>query len=194
MTYDPARQASIGVHRIQPFTGEDVGDKTAGGAANLQQYLDARRHFLGNVVDIPARNALTGLQAGDFVLVESVPQIDMWNGSAWTTVSGTGGGGSGAPAYSVVTVTTTPYTATTLNDVVVTNRATAGPFTVNLPASPANGNQIRIKDGKGDANTNFITIVATGGKTIDGAATLVLDESFGARTLIYGDTTDWRVV
>lgn len=193
MTYDPARQASIGIHRIQPFTGADVGDATAGGAANMQQYLDARRHYRGNVADLAARNALTGLQSGDFVLVESVPQIDMWNGSAWTTVSGTGGG-SGAPAYVAQTKTTSPYTVLSTDDVVVCNRSTSGPFVVNLPASPVNGQQVRIKDGKGDADVNFITVTATGGKTIDGLPTLVIDESYAARTFIFGDTTDWLVL
>lgn len=194
MPFDPARLGIFGVHRVSPIHGDDIGDATAGGSNTVQQYMDARRHYLGNVANAAARNALTGMVSGDFVVVESTTTIEMWNGAAWVSLSGTGVGGVGAPAYSVVTVTTSPYTVLASNDVVVCNRTTLGPFTVNLPATPANGDQVRIKDGKGDADTEFITITATGGKTIDGAATLILDESFGARTLVFGDTTAWRVV
>ena len=195
MPFDPARLGIFGVHRVSPIHGDDIGDATAGGSNTVQQYMDARRKFLGNVADVAARNLLTGVVAGEWVFVESTgsgPRIDMWNGVIWESITGVGGGG--APAYSVVTVTTSPYTVLASNDVVVCNRATLGPFTVNLPATPANGDQVRVKDGKGDADTQFITITATGGKTIDGAATLILDESFGARTLVFGDTTAWRVV
>lgn len=102
MSYDPIRSGLISINRIIPFTADEVGDATAGGLANVQEYLDRRRKFLGNVATIAERNALSdmvyapprpGVLQGEWVFVEAgedetSPQIDMWNGTEWVTVTG----------------------------------------------------------------------------------------------------------
>lgn len=190
MPYNPLRLGILSVIRLKPFTANEVGDGTAGGSNNIQQFMDARRSFLGNVANNTARDALTGVTSGQWVFNETGPSVDMWNGAAWVSLTG----GGGAPTYNVNTVTSSPYTVLSSDDVVVCNLSTTGPFTIDLPTTPAANEQVRIKDGKGDAFTHNITINAGGSTTIDGAGSLPLDENFGSRTLIFDGTATWRVL
>ncbi len=68
------------------------------------------------------------------------------------------------------------------------NKTTPAATTVNLPASPANGLMFLIKDCKGDAATNNITITPAAG-TIDGAATYVMSTNWQATGVIYNNGT-----
>ena len=63
--------------------------------------------------------------------------------------------------------------------------------TVNLVASPATGLTVLIKDGKGDASSNNITITPNAG-TIDGASNAVLATNYAAVMLIYNGT-EWNI-
>lgn len=74
----------------------------------------------------------------------------------------------------------------------VVAKGTGAATTVNLPASPLPGKRIVIKDGKGDAATNNITITPAAG-TIDGAATLVLNTNYGRASLVYNGV-EWNVI
>lgn len=74
----------------------------------------------------------------------------------------------------VTVVTTTPYTATASDEVLLINMAVASAVSIFLPNSAAYKRYV-IKDLKGDAGTNNITITPFAGQTIDGAATLVLN-------------------
>ena len=77
---------------------------------------------------------------------------------------------------------------------VVTDLTVPGPVTVNLP-NGANGRIFVIVDGKADAATNNITVVADGSQTIKGQATLVMNKDRQVIWLQYnaGDT-DWKVI
>lgn len=88
----------------------------------------------------------------------------------------------------------TPYTIAA-NDFLVAQTATASAISLVLPAiSAANtGVMYRIKDQSGAANTHNITISTTGGKTIDGAATNVINTAYGHVT-IYNDGTQWYTI
>lgn len=78
------------------------------------------------------------------------------------------------------------------NDYVVEVNKTAGAATtVNLPAG-VTGTTYRIKDGKGDAGTNNITVTPAAGN-IDGAATKVINTNFGSIDVVY-DGTQWIVL
>lgn len=88
--------------------------------------------------------------------------------------------------------TTTPVTGAVTDHIIVTNMASASAVTVNLPASPTAGQELVIKDGKGDAATNNVTITPAAGN-IDGAATLVLSTNYGRAKLIYNGT-EWSQI
>lgn len=45
----------------------------------------------GKVADETARNALTGIQVGDMVFVESLNAYQKWDGTQWITIGGAGG-------------------------------------------------------------------------------------------------------
>lgn len=80
-------------------------------------------------------------------------------------------------------------TVTAADHVVIVNKTVGAATAVNLPAGVANTEFI-IKDGKGDAAANNITITPAAG-TIDGAATLVIAANYGKATLIYNGT-EWN--
>jgi len=65
---------------------------------------------------------------------------------------------------------------------------------VNLPASAglATGTVITVKDGKGDAGTNNITINRNGAQTIDGANSKVLATNYGSLALVF-DGANWQI-
>lgn len=80
-------------------------------------------------------------------------------------------------------------TVSATDDVVVVNKTVGAATTANLPAG-VTGRRYTIKDGKGDAAANNITITPAAG-TIDGAATLVIAANYGKATLIYNGT-EWN--
>lgn len=85
------------------------------------------------------------------------------------------------------------YVVLTSNfQIVITDTSVAR--TVTLPASPTQYQQFRIKDGSFAAGTNNITVSVSGGvKTIDGAATAVINTNGGKLTVMY-DGTNYLIV
>lgn len=67
------------------------------------------------------------------------------------------------------------------------NKTVGAATAVNLPATPATGLTYVIKDCKGDATTNNITITPAAGN-IDGAATLVIVANSISKQVIYNGT------
>ena len=83
-------------------------------------------------------------------------------------------------------VSTTPFNAVSSSHfLAVQTAAIAEASTVNLPAANTlrNGQSFVIKDEQGTANANNINIVATGGNTIDGQVSVVIESPFGAINL-----------
>lgn len=76
--------------------------------------------------------------------------------------------------------------------VIVVNKTTGAATTVNLVASPPAGLVLTIKDGKGDAATNNITITPNAG-TIDGASSIVLSTAYAAIDLVYTGSS-WAII
>lgn len=89
---------------------------------------------------------------------------------------------------------TSPVTVSATTDcVVVTDLTVAGAVTVNLPAG-ATKQVFVVVDGKGDAGTNNITINRSGGDTIAGSTSLVLNTNREGVVLVYNATdTDWKI-
>lgn len=100
----------------------------------------------------------------------------------------------GAYIAKVTTNAGTPYNIAA-NDFIVAQTATASAISLVLPAIAAGntGVMYKIKDQSGSANTHNITISTTGGKTIDGAATSVINTAYG-KVNIYNDGTQWYTI
>lgn len=73
----------------------------------------------------------------------------------------------------------------------IVNKGTGSPTAVNLPSSPTAGWRFEVKDGKGDANTNPITVAPASG-TIDGQANYVINSPRGAAIFTYSGA-EWVV-
>lgn len=78
-------------------------------------------------------------------------------------------------------------------DVLVVNKSSGAATTVNLPKGGQLNRAVIIKDGKGDAGSNNITIDGDGSETIDGATTLVISTNYQAKMLLWNGT-QWNVV
>lgn len=83
-------------------------------------------------------------------------------------------------------------TCTTADDVVIVNKTTGAATAVTLTATPATGDELTIKDGKGDSGTNVITVSPAAG-TIDGQASVTIDQNYGARLFVYNGT-EWNLI
>jgi hypothetical protein len=84
------------------------------------------------------------------------------------------------------------YDVTDNDKTIVVNKATGSGTFVALPPSPVTGRTIIVKDGKGDAATNPITVLPTSGN-IDGAANYVISVNRASATFQY-DGTEWVVL
>ena len=98
-----------------------------------------------------------------------------------------------ATAVGLVTVSNgASYAMQTADQIVLVNKTVGGATALSLPASPATGVAYNIKDGRGDANANPITVSDPSGKTIDGAASLLINQNRGAETLRWTGA-EWSV-
>ena len=81
---------------------------------------------------------------------------------------------------------------TTAHDLIIINKTSGANTGVTLPASPLTNDFYTIKDGKGDAYTNPITIVPSSG-TIDGQSNVVIWNSYESLDFVYNGT-EWNIV
>ena len=108
-----------------------------------------------------------------------------WTGSAWTPVA------LNSVNVTLVNNAASPY-AVLSTDYIIAADSTAGAITITLPASPSVGTIYQIKDRTGQAAIHNITINGNG-HNIDAAATFVINDAYGAITLIFGGTT-WMIM
>lgn len=108
----------------------------------------------------------------------------------WYQVMGTGGGG-GKSGVTNITSSNSPYQVISTDNVIAAN-STSGTITVNLPPSPAAGDEYVIKDSNGQSVLHNITING-GAINIDGSSTLVMNSAYQAVTVIYSGSS-WNVL
>lgn len=101
----------------------------------------------------------------------------------------------GPLVYRNTTVHTAAGDVTVTNESqVIVNKASGAATAVNLPDADALlvGQTIIVKDGKGDAATNNITVTPAAAGTIDGASTYVLSQNFAAAAFTWNGS-EWGV-
>lgn len=98
------------------------------------------------------------------------------------------------------TISTAPWTnsAIAANTNLVTRYqyfvTTSSAWTLTLPASPNQGDEIRIFDVSGSANTNNITVSPNGLNLQGSVQNFVINVAYGSATLVYtGSTYGWKV-
>jgi len=91
----------------------------------------------------------------------------------------------------VVTAAGAVTVSATTDYFICINKTVGAATAVNLPASPATWSTYLIKDCKGDASSNNITLTPAAG-TIDGAATYVMNISRQSASVTYNGT-EWSV-
>lgn len=81
-----------------------------------------------------------------------------------------------------VTVTAAgTYSVQPTDSVVLINKSVAAANSVQLPvAASRSGLPVTVKDLKGDAATNVITVLPAGSETIDGLASVPINSNYGA--------------
>lgn len=91
-------------------------------------------------------------------------------------------GGSGGNLATREVTASGPVTVQSTDCVIIINKTIGAATAVSLPPVK-NGKMIIIKDGKGDANANNITVSAS----IDGGSSYVINTAYGSISLIgYG--------
>jgi hypothetical protein len=128
---------------------------------------------------------------GSVVASLALAHANTWTG-AQTFNAVTTFGDAQVVAVRVVTASGAVTVSATTDYLIVVNKTTGAATTVNLPASPTTGLTYVIKDGKGDANTNNITLTPAAGN-IDGATTWVMTTNYASKTIVYNGT-QWNVI
>tara|TARA_R100001460_G_scaffold16509_2_gene36034 strand:+ start:545 stop:1642 length:1098 start_codon:yes stop_codon:yes gene_type:complete len=150
---------------------------TASAYLYVGKYLDEKLDGVGStIVKDEGSNITTAVSSFDFVGAG----VTATNSSNNVTVTIPGG-----VNYSRTAVTTT-ITASTSAQIMGVSASSA--LEIRLPAASgySAGQFFTIKDEAGNANTNNITILTTGGETIDGSTSIIL-ESPHAAVNIYCD-------
>lgn len=91
-------------------------------------------------------------------------------------------------------ILTTPDTMTDNDFMVSSNLTVAGAVAITLPSNAPVGHMLLIRDGKGDAGANNVTISAAAGDTVDGGASIAINVNRGAVLLRKASLTAWAVV
>lgn len=135
----------------------------------------------------PPTNAYPAVKA-----VGTVSSFRLGDDSADSSIKCKGITTTGGQVVNSRTITAAGVITVTVDDyLVVINKTVGAASAVNLPAG-VTGQVFVIKDGKGDAATNNITITPAAGN-IDGAATLVINTNRGVARLGYNGT-EWSVL
>jgi len=140
--------------------------------------------FAQNYVTLPTLRLCGTQEAG-----ATTDSVLVWNSSdnKVKTVGGTSlGDRNNIYSYTTVAANTTLTTGSTY--VILANNPTSG-ITLTLPATPLNGQAFKLKDIGGNALVYGVT-VSGNGKNIDGAATALINTSYGALEVMY-DGTNW---
>jgi len=86
-----------------------------------------------------------------------------------------------------VPVSSSPFTVTKNHSLLLVD-TTGGAINLELPTDSDDGHLLIVQDSGGNAGTNNITITATGGKTINGGASVAITSNYGGLDITYDGT------
>lgn len=103
---------------------------------------------------------------------------------------------NGSNAFRYIISNASTYTVATSTDNIIYMATTTVASTVNLPACVGSVDQViyTVKDKGGNAGTNNITVTATAGGTIDGAATKVINSNYGSTKVQCVSSGAWFIL
>lgn len=101
---------------------------------------------------------------------------------------------SGAFCFTPRIITVTgPASVLATDAVLMINKSLSEATTLTLSSGQKIGRVLIIKDLKGDANSNFTTILASGGETIDGILGVQMTQNYQSITFIYNGS-GWSII
>lgn len=189
-----ARNSVTGVYSIVPASlllaasgagpGGSTGQvQTNNGASGFSGITNAQLTALINTFSATLAGAVPASGGGTINYLRA--------DGTWATPAG---GGGGSLTWNTVVVTTgASYSVTPTDDLVIVQKTTGSATTVNLPSSTSRQRPCYIKDGKGDAGTNTVTIVPAG-ETIDGLTSLPITTNYGSVMVAPNPAGGWVVV
>jgi hypothetical protein len=201
------------VTQINTGTGLTGGPITTTGTVSLANTGVTAGTYTNATVTVNAQGQLTSASSGsgggsvnsvsnsDGTLTISpttgsvVASLNLANANTWTaaqTFNAITTLGSGVVQKVRVVIASGAIAVATTDFVVVVRKTTGAATIVDLPVSPTTGQTFIIKDGKGDANTNNITLVPASG-TIDGASTFVMNTNYASKVVIYTGV-EWSIL
>lgn len=139
-----------------------------------QWYLIGNNGTAGrlNVVD-SLGVSVTQLSPGQVGMIYSAPGL--WIALVMSAISNT--------IVTTVVAAGASYNAAITDDVILVKKTVGSATTINLPAASLKSGYYTVKDGKGDANANPITIAPSGLDTID-VGSVVINSPFGAAQIL----------
>jgi hypothetical protein len=93
----------------------------------------------------------------------------------------------------VIVTSGSSYSAPNQNLRIIVAKPSGSATTINLPTLPVPGQEIIVKDGKGDASLNKITVNPPSGSVIDGWANVKMRINWQSLSFIYNGT-DWNII
>lgn len=207
-----------------PTPGSEPGPLYAQEISNDQVIIDTHDHSLGNGVQItPAglninsdltiqNNNVTNQRSSRFIENPSTlggvgdtncvydVNGDLWfNNGVGTPIQITAGSVvdvSGPVVYSTFATTGNVAIAPTDNYVMIACDPTSNPITITLPviAGVPTGRLYIVKDSTGKSQTNNITVNPAGSNTVDGAASLLIDDNFWSVGFVSDGTSNWHML
>jgi hypothetical protein len=187
-----------------PFTRQFAEDLTGTNPntpkmnnADLQQWMSDNRNL--------ALPSALGQLFGGGSLAGTATPVALGNGFSLTLVNGiltlTYAGSGGTSSITGITIdgstiaasTSSPYQMATADRAVVVNKTTGAATKLLLPTTPQLWVAYKIKDGKGDAATNNITVAFAGSGTIDGETTFLMNAPSDGFSFYASSPTTWWV-
>lgn len=102
---------------------------------------------------------------------------------------------TGGYSFNAVMVGTGNYAATTTDDLIVVQKSVGSPTQVTLIAATSRGRgPVYVKDGKGDATTNPITVIFSGTDKADGLTSVVIHTAYGIATFAPNPAGGWVIL